>query len=464
MGDAQIPNDWNGVDYCEYSICWPDSPQWEAVLRGVMTIPGEGRFWDENSGNIVETQEIIEQTYSHNLANIGVLMSCSENTTNALLAIAQAIASSGCGQTTGEPDVYCYQSSNFGIQNLITIDTGAQVPLYGTQPPAILPESGYPVGYETLEDYDADKCAKVNKFVDDWETTFRNLGTYAWYQSLAGLAVLAACFVGVIVVPYAAIPTILFILLATEGLSAGFIALANYISDNREDLVCTLYATPGVEGAIIALSAFLTIAIAFISPVGAVAIALKQIALAVVSTDSLNYLYSTVAMDVYPDADCGDCEGPCTSGVEIDFSTGVSGFAIVEEDGCQEASGTPSFTAESGYCRMFATGTPSIIRCMIENRDMNTCPVVDTWAWAVDAENVGVVTNSITVSFETVEFGRCDVSAQESWTTAEGRQFKGGTVPVELVGRSIVGMQVIAANDAGEDVDIKIYGVGIIAA
>lgn len=75
-----IPGDWDGASWCRWSICWPDSDLWKAILFGFLTTAQRGRFWDENSGNIKQAQEIGRQIFDNNFPLECVIMSCSDAT------------------------------------------------------------------------------------------------------------------------------------------------------------------------------------------------------------------------------------------------------------------------------------------------------------------------------------------------------------------------------------------------
>lgn len=51
-----IPNDWNGTDWECFIIEWPYSEQWVGILRGLITTPLRGRFWDGKTGSIIAAQ------------------------------------------------------------------------------------------------------------------------------------------------------------------------------------------------------------------------------------------------------------------------------------------------------------------------------------------------------------------------------------------------------------------------
>jgi len=53
-----IPNDWDGESQFCVCIAWPDSAQWYGVLQGVLTSMTRGRFWDGETGNIKDAQQI----------------------------------------------------------------------------------------------------------------------------------------------------------------------------------------------------------------------------------------------------------------------------------------------------------------------------------------------------------------------------------------------------------------------
>lgn len=53
-----IPSDWDGESWACYRITWPNSPQWIAVLRGLIVAMAYGRTWDERTGVVVDTQLI----------------------------------------------------------------------------------------------------------------------------------------------------------------------------------------------------------------------------------------------------------------------------------------------------------------------------------------------------------------------------------------------------------------------
>lgn len=58
MPQYPIPNDWDGETWGCVLIEWPDSEQWLGMLRGLVTSPVRGRFWDGATGSIIDAQNI----------------------------------------------------------------------------------------------------------------------------------------------------------------------------------------------------------------------------------------------------------------------------------------------------------------------------------------------------------------------------------------------------------------------
>ena len=61
-----IPNDWDGETWESVCVQWPKSVYWHAILRGLISMPGAGRFWDERSGIITEAQKVGQQIWELN--------------------------------------------------------------------------------------------------------------------------------------------------------------------------------------------------------------------------------------------------------------------------------------------------------------------------------------------------------------------------------------------------------------
>lgn len=68
-----IPDDWDGQTWDCILVEWPDSVAWRALLRGLVTTPARGRFWDGRTGTIKDAQDIGREIEERN-----PIVSCQE--------------------------------------------------------------------------------------------------------------------------------------------------------------------------------------------------------------------------------------------------------------------------------------------------------------------------------------------------------------------------------------------------
>lgn len=61
-----IPDDWDGNTWNCYFVTFPHSVQWDAILRGLLSIPVRGRFWDGRTGSILDVQETAKEIIRRN--------------------------------------------------------------------------------------------------------------------------------------------------------------------------------------------------------------------------------------------------------------------------------------------------------------------------------------------------------------------------------------------------------------
>lgn len=66
MGLAVVPTDWT-EGFLEWCVQWPNSPEWNAILRGLLQSPIEVGFWDKFTGNPDTAIATIELTLDQNL-------------------------------------------------------------------------------------------------------------------------------------------------------------------------------------------------------------------------------------------------------------------------------------------------------------------------------------------------------------------------------------------------------------
>lgn len=303
-----IPTDWDGESWCRWAVCWPDSEEWEGLLRGFLTLPQRGRTWDETTGSILDTQEIGREITALNLPLNGVIMSCNDvEMIAAFNSIASAIRyaadrdfAKGCcdGGIVGS-----------GIVGVVIQPVGGnEVPIYGTQPPAELPEGEtFPEGFGSVEEWDTHKCSVANVIMDGVLSTLQGLATLNLLNvNVLGVLVLAAVS-GFLVFPPAAIPVMVGALIALAASQALLISARAYLVDNREEWVCILYGAGSVSQVISLLADAIDTLLAFIGTTGPIGAAIKLVLMLLFNGDALNQLFDKNADYQYPDADCGGC-------------------------------------------------------------------------------------------------------------------------------------------------------------
>lgn len=305
-----IPNDWAGADWCSWAICWPDSPQWLALLRGFITLPQRGRTWDESTGDIRETQLIGRDITTHNLPMEESIMSCSG-------AMELSYAIRYLADRMFDKPVCCDGSNgvtapgiNGGLQGVITVGE-EEVSIIGTQPPGGLPGgSGMPSeGFVDQAEYDTYKCQVAHQIIDGAVATLRNLAAISVGNITAVAAIIGLAFAGIIVLPWAAIP----ILVSAMGALFGGLIVLGQVGDDiethRDDYICALYNSNDTEGALGAVMALISAALTSIGLAAGLHPAIKIVITVIFSSDTLNLLWGKLVSYSYPGADCGACTG-----------------------------------------------------------------------------------------------------------------------------------------------------------
>lgn len=317
-GQAVIPDDFTG-EFCCYSVLWPNSPQWLAILRGVLIMPIEGRFWDANTGVINDAREQIYPTLDNNLHLQESIMSCTDAQqgftaiANAIVQAAQinknASSSGGCGC-----NVETIINVNGGVQGSITQEgTGEIVPIYGEQTPIEIPFGEIPPGFENKEEWDLNRCQVANGLVDGAIATLRAWASINFGQTVGLAGLVIAAVVGLITFPPATIAVLIGCLMIMAGVTGLFAATAQEIEDNRADWICALMQGDNVPNIIANIADLADVVISALGTTSVTGAAVKTALLLIFNSDNLNKLMEKTAAYVYPEADCSDCICPLFS-------------------------------------------------------------------------------------------------------------------------------------------------------
>ncbi len=314
-----IPDDWDGESFCEFSVCWPNTPQWKNILRGLATNPSKGRFWDAETGGIIATQTAFEPAYKHNLDLPEVIMSCANSEiADALNNIALALSSPGpTGTGIGRTFSSCCQDELVAggggvIGSTVQPVSEEEIPLQGSEQPLEVAPDDFPDGYTSLEEYQADKCNLSNGIVDGVIATLRAFGAFGVFNFIALAGLVVASIAGAIIFPPALIPTACVMLaLLLSGITL-LTAAAEGIEANRDAWVCALYEGDNVASIVGVIADLVDALIASIGATSVQGVAVKTILLVLFNTDTINQLMRKTSHIVYEAVtDCTACGATC---------------------------------------------------------------------------------------------------------------------------------------------------------
>lgn len=312
IGQGVIPSDWEG-EYCRYAVCWPNSEQWLAVLRGLLTLAARGRFWDEHTGSILEAQSVIRETFDANLHLQEVIMACGDQ---GLSEIAAALTQISISLGSGS----CCDRPGSGGQGQI-------------EPPFSETEQGDPdidpppTGFDSWEEFFSDKCAIAWNIVELLENDMGNMIIINLTGStLSGLGSLIAITI-VTPIPFDDIIAIAAFLLSVGSTIVISTAL-DIVNSNEEELVCELYrGTDAVSSLNMFMSKFSDLVDSGVSdPIEN--FATKQFMAYMMGSPVTNRLYTKDLTKVWPQRNCTLCED-CEELIFGFLDGSTDGFASV---------------------------------------------------------------------------------------------------------------------------------------
>lgn len=265
----------------------------------------------------------------------GEMMSnCFDSLASSLSEIAAAIARISVTQNCGTGG-NCGGVGGFGGY-VGFLEDGT--PITGTVPGVNGPGEGqWPEGFASLEEYQAHLCKVANWLVDTLIYVLRQLGGVSIFE-----ATLLATFVGLVLggvianVPGAIIGSLVSALIALSGVIGVLYAVADYIEDNHDDVVCAVYNSDTFEAALESVLQYVDEALIVFGLTANLHWAVKAIVSAVFATDAVNKLFQYGLAFNYPDVDCSTCNGDvCQGEAEKDsrFGTGLEDTYTLTEIG-----------------------------------------------------------------------------------------------------------------------------------
>jgi hypothetical protein len=242
-------------------------------------------------------------------------MSCSSDFRIGLADVANAIRALANAQCCSNIGVTIYQGTD---------EEGGVI--FGTEPPGNPgnPETDPPPdGYDTWEEWYTQLCQNIHAMVDSFVTTLSNLS----YLSIFNLSLLVSAVGAFILMPPAISPMLLY-WLAQLVLSLSTLRdLGAWITANKSELVCAIYNADNAAAAQTAIRGVLSDGLTAANVDPNLHPTIISIAMALLSTDTLNQLYDGSMVVSYPGAECNCVEMPCTFTMSIG---GIDEMAVLE--------------------------------------------------------------------------------------------------------------------------------------
>lgn len=229
-----IPDDWDGQSFCRFAVCWPDSPLWKIILRGLVTTPARGFFWDERTGYVKGVLAGFRQTVDENIELPEVIMACGDTGLQEIAAALNKIGLAMQQQVTVNANC-CGDGRGSGGQ-------GQTPPPYnpieegdpGVDPP--------PEGFDDWAQFDANKCAVAT---DILVTLRGDIGRMSSVNFALGVLTTLIPIVAPLLltpIPGDEIAAAITILLIFAAFGAVILSqVQDVLSEYQQDLICALY-------------------------------------------------------------------------------------------------------------------------------------------------------------------------------------------------------------------------------
>lgn len=292
-----IPDDWDGITWCNAVVCWPRSEGWNSILNGLITSLTRGRNWDSESGSILYAQAIGYEILDRNI-QAGCEMSCLDDLNQTLENLVQVtLSAGGCG---------CGGSGGAG-------GTDAEASTFEDD------GTNFPDGYSDRPAYDVAKCNLAQYVINNILSDFDKLKTIdPTTLTIAGSIVI---LVALLTLPlsFVALSILAASLLAFATL--GGAALVTAINELQARIaamdICELYEANNVGEAISNVEAWIAGG-TYTNP--SLTIPLGQ---ALIGTDTLNPLFNPPDPWLLPEGlPTGDCSG-CLDCLPVYVSVGT---------------------------------------------------------------------------------------------------------------------------------------------
>lgn len=258
-----------GADTATFrSICVfvPDKPEYTAALLGSLSYLATWAAWERDAEQTAKKSALLWRLANNlTLASWNEECDCMsfdcESMKECLIEVAKSISinvtvNNTCGGGGGGASLYCVNDNGDVIVNPPPVTDDPVTPVYPLpdgldQPPLLDPGDDPPDGWDTWDDYDQDACDAANALVD-WAANSLQRIYEMVNEDIYGLTAIFALLVNLYSFGWGKVLSSAMLLKLgelirniwdnTEWLSDVTTTARDYVVENRQELVCELYA------------------------------------------------------------------------------------------------------------------------------------------------------------------------------------------------------------------------------
>lgn len=306
MSQVPIPDDWDGQTWDCAIVEWPASDDWLAILRGLITWPQRGRFWDAETGSILDAQAVGLEIFNRNIAgdSMGSCVDTLASIFNQIIITNNQLVQAAYNTTCG-----CGGSNGAGISS----DEPSSFVDNGTD---------FPTGYTDRAEYDDAKCDLSQYVIDTLVSDLESLKVVnvagksaAALAGLLGLLLLTPVPFDELIAGVA----IAILSLVSAGINSYVTALSELSARISAMDICELYGASNASLAVENVEDWIA------GGTYTLQSATVQLGQALVGTNAVNVLFDDKSDSVnYGELPNGDCSG-CVICPDILLTNGTFG-------------------------------------------------------------------------------------------------------------------------------------------
>lgn len=314
MPKVDIPNDWDGETYECYTVKWPASFEWRAILNGLIDTAGTGWYYNEATGNVISARDAIKATWSYNFRNEVCLMSCNEDTQAFFerMAIAlEALVNKPCCPTGG---------AGSGIFNSGSRGAGITPEIINPYTENLELEEP-PVGFDTWAAYREHKCNASADLVQAFKVDLLSLSNLIPEGKMFTVIVAELVAVLLTPIPFDDVASIVGWLVVGAFEYSLLAELSTGVQDDESNLRCILYSSSNATNAQADFRNRIEELVEEVTGLGIAQDWLNSIVDNLTPNDAFNRIFEAGSTTIQ-DADCSGCLD--TSPYTVNYGTETS--------------------------------------------------------------------------------------------------------------------------------------------